>query len=58
MKPLVILADSFQVTGPKPSDQTYSIKFTTGEYQVMNVAKMLVFPPNVPLKITVEILEE
>lgn len=54
-KKLIILADSFQVTGPRQSDGTYTVKFTTGEYEKQNVAKMLEFPHDVVLKVTVEI---
>lgn len=58
MNKLTILADSFQVRGPRQSDGTYTVSFTTGEYQALNVAKMLAFPHDEALKVTVEILDE
>jgi len=58
MKPKVIInADSFQVYGPKATDGSYTIKFTTGEYEKLNVAKMLAIPHDSVLKVTVEVIE-
>lgn len=48
-------ADSVQVYGPKQSDGSYNIKFTTGEYEAVNVAKLLAIPHDSVLKVTVEV---
>lgn len=54
---LEILVDGFQVYGPKQTDGSYTIKLTTGEYEKLNVAKLLAIPYDSNLKITIEILD-
>lgn len=51
-----INADKVKVNGPKV-DGSYSITFETGEYEQLNVAKIMTIPQQTPLKITVEINE-
>lgn len=59
MKPKVeIKADSYLVRGPRKSDGAYTFSFETGEYEVMNVAKLLAIPSDVALRVTVEVLED
>lgn len=48
-------ADSFQVRGPKGTDQSYTVVFNVGEYERENVAKLMVLPSGVNLKVGVEV---
>jgi len=58
MNKVQIKADSFMIRGPKKTDGSYTFSFETGEYEVMNVAKLMAFPHDSVLKITVEVLED
>lgn len=49
--------DSHQVKGPRKTDGAYTISFETGEYEAINVAKLLAIPFDSNLKITVEVLD-
>ena len=57
-KPKVVInADAFYVRGPKKTDGSYTFGFETGEYESMNVAKLLAVPHDSVLKVTVEVLK-
>jgi hypothetical protein len=56
MKPLVIIADGLKVSGPKV-DGTYSLTFTTGEYQRDEIANALRISPGTALRVTIEVHE-
>lgn len=55
-KPLQIQfgADSLKMSGPL-RDGSYTVTFSTGEYEQLNIAKLLTIPQQVPLRITVEV---
>jgi len=53
-----IKADSFYVRGPKKTDGSYSFTFETGEYEKLNIAKLLAIPHDSVLKVTVEVLND
>lgn len=50
-------SDSLQVKGPKKTDGSFSVTFETGEYEAVNVAKLLAIPNQTALKVTLEILD-
>lgn len=57
MAKLEIMSDGFQISGPKATDGSYTIKFGVGEYEKIKIAKMLAFPYDSNLKITIELDE-
>lgn len=50
-------ADKVKLSGPNV-DGGYSITFYTGEYEQLNVAKLMTLPQEVPLKVSVIIGKE
>lgn len=59
MDTVVFTADSFMVRGPKQTDGSYSVSFTSGEYTQKQIAELIAkIPPLTALKVTVEIYEE
>lgn len=54
---ITFFADSVAIRGPRQSDGQLTVVFTTGEYQMKEVATLLALPRETPLKITVEIHE-
>ena len=52
--PITFIADKVKITGPKV-DGGYSVTLMVGEYQQLEVAKMVVLPALTALKITVEV---
>lgn len=52
-----LLADNVQVSGPRKTDGSYTIKLETGEYEAINVAKLMALPRDVVLKVVVEAKE-
>jgi hypothetical protein len=56
-EPITFIADKVKITGPKV-DGGYSVTFMVGEYQQLEVAKMVVLPPLTALKVTVELYQD
>ncbi len=54
---VTFLADSVAIRGPRQSDGSLTITFTTGEFQMKEVASLLALPRETSLKITVSIGE-
>jgi len=54
---LTFNADKIKLSGPK-HDGSYTIQFETGEYEQMNVAKLMMIPQGTPVKISVEPYEQ
>ena len=48
-------ADKTYVSGPKASDGSYTVKFETGEYEQLNVAKLMVVPQRAVMTVNVTI---
>jgi hypothetical protein len=57
MEPIKFGADKVKVNGPLVGGE-YSVTFYTGEYEQLNVAKMLAIPQETPLKVTVSIYDK
>lgn len=54
-EPVELIADSFMVRGPKQTDGSYTISFTTGEYMQDKVASVIkTIPPMTAVKITIQ----
>lgn len=41
MKQITFMSDFVQIKGPRQSDKSYTIVFTTGEYVAKDIAKLL-----------------
>lgn len=54
MNKITIICDSYKITGPRQSDGSISMTFTTGEYQYQEVSKLLTLNNNSVIKLTVE----
>lgn len=51
------IADGVQVRGPRQSDGSFTISFTTGEYQADKVAELLKIRRDIALNVSVEMYE-
>lgn len=51
---LKLIADSVKVAGPR-IDGSYSVTFSAGEHQAVNVAKLLAIPKNSLINLDIEI---
>ena len=54
---IVIGCDRVSVSGPRESDGSYKITFTTGEYQKENIARLITLPNDVEIELNVKIKE-
>lgn len=55
MEEIIIKCDGVKVSGPRESDGSYKITFTTGEYEKENMAKLFMLPPDVIIELHVKI---
>jgi len=54
-KEIIVGCDHVNVSGPRESDGSYRITFTTGEYQKDNIAKLITLPSEVEIELHVKI---
>lgn len=55
---ITFVADSYMVRGPKQTDGSYTISFTTGEYMQKNVAEIIQqLPPMTAIEVTLKVYE-
>ena len=54
---IIIGCDRVSVSGPRESDGSYKIVFTTGEYQKENIAKLIIIPDQTEIELHVKIKE-
>jgi len=53
-----LIADSFMVRGPKQTDGSYTLSFTTGEYMQNKIAELIqTIPPMTAVKVTIQTYE-
>ncbi len=51
------MADSVSIRGPRQTDGSLTVVFTSGEYQMKEIASLLALPREMPLKVTVTLSE-
>lgn len=50
-----IRSDGYRVSGPRRTDKSYTVSFEFGEYQQVEVAKLMTIPTDAIMKITIEL---
>jgi len=55
---VTIVADSFMIRGPKQTDGSYTVSFTTGEYMQDKIADLIrSMPPLTATEVTIKVYE-